>query len=1041
MRFLLICCLLFFNYQLIKAQQIFVQKYPMDVYKASTQNWAMAQDKQGVLYIANNDGIVQYDGAKWGLITIPNQNFVYSLDFNSKDDLFIGSYNELGYLKKDSASKYVYHSLLALLPKLYQNIKDIRQTLVFNDDVFFNDNQNIYLYKNEKFKVFNLKNKRLYKVKEQLFLVTDKGLLIYENGIFKEADFNKELTGINLKRIIDYENGTYILQDENNNVWVFDPREATHKLHPLLKNLNDYTKNSPIRSITYLDNGIVALRSEEGVIFINKEGEAINYNSKDMLGVDISYGFAFEDMHHDLWIGTNSFILQLITSSPLSFYDKLNGINGDILSLGKKDNDLYAGTDKGLFYKENNSTFSLIPDINGESWNFFNFHQKLYLAQASGVFELQGKKAVRLINHQYIQTLGEIKNRPNCLIMGTYNTGIWLLEKSGDTWHEKKIKGFEEETRFIQEDEEGNIWISHYNKGIFKLRLNKQMDSVINKTFYDNKNGLPSNLNNRIYRLKNGKIFVTTTDGIYSFNKIKNRFEPEAVFRQASGKGFCIYTLAEDTNGNIYFWGTPTKNEETAGVFIKQPNGSFKLSLTPFKKISSHTNDLRIDVDAPLLAAGSNEIWIGDNEKLINYNPSQKTYYNEDEKLFIKQVWAGDSLIFSSEGKLLVNELPFSQNKLRFTYVSSFYENPEKIEYQYKLEGFENKWSDWNASREAGFTNLSDGNYTFWVRAKNLYGNISQPVSFSFYINAPWYKAWWAFILYFILAVLILHLSITFYLSRIKKQKLELEKKVAIKTIELRKKNEEVLEKNREILKQSKALQELNLTKDRLFSIISHDLRGPIGQIKQTLSLIESGDLSVQELEGIIPGLNESIGSAVSLADNLLYWAKNQMDGIQINPVWFDLKEIADENYQLFKSNAKGKNIELINNINTSVQVYGDKDMIKLVLRNLINNAVKFTNSSGKIIICNNIQPGYIDVFVKDTGTGLSAEEVQSIFNKENFHKKGTSGENGSGLGLMLCQDFIEKNGGKITVESKPGKGSQFSFRLTLKKIRAKKVL
>ncbi|MEP6613735.1 MAG: ATP-binding protein [Mucilaginibacter sp.] len=1032
MRFLLVCCLLFFNFQLIKAQQVFVQKYPRDVYLAASQNWAMAEDKHGGLFIANNDGVIQYDGVKWNLIPIANQDYVPSLAIDSKDNLFVGSYNELGYIKKDGASKYKYHSLAALLPKRYQNIKDFRQTVVFNDDVFFNDTQNIYLYKNGRFKVFDIENRSLCVVKKQLFLITGKGLLVYKNGFFEDADFNKELTAIKVTRIANYENNAYLMQDENNQVWVFDPQETNDKKLRLLKeNLKDYTKNTPVISITWLDNGIVAVRSTEAVVFINKEGKVVRYNSKDMLGVQLSTGFAYQDLHHNLWVGTDSYISQLITSSPLSYYDKLNGINGEVLSFGKKDKDLYVGTTKGLFYKEANATFSLIPKTDGENWNIFNFRQKLYLAHGTGVFEIEGKKATRLITHRYIQTLGEIKSRPDCFIMGTFDTGIWLLEKTGGTWHEKKIKGFEEEIRFIQADEDDNIWISHYNKGLFKLRLNKQMDSVINKTFYDAKDGLPSNFNNRLHRLNNGKIVVTTTDGIYSFNKLKNRFEPDATFKLGRGMGFCIYTLLENTNGDIYFWGTPIKNEETAGAFIKQPDGSFKLLLTPFRKISSPTHDIRIDVDAPLLAAGPNEIWIGNNEKLISYDPFQKTYYNEKVKLFIKQVWAGDSLIFSGDGKLPVNRLQFSQNKLRFSYVSSFYENPEKIEYQYKLDGFENKWSDWTTSGEAGFTNLSDGNYTFWVRAKNLYGNVSQPVSFSFHINAPWYKTWWAFVFYSILVLLIFRLSMIFYTGRIKRQKLVLERKVATKTIELRKKNEE-------ILKQSDALQELNLTKDRLFSIISHDLRGPIGQIKQTLGLIESGDLSAKELESIIPNLNESIGSAFSLADNLLYWAKSQMEGIQVNPVWFNLIEIAYENYQLFKPNANSKNIDLVNNIDTNVQVYGDKDMIKLVLRNLINNAVKFTNSGGTITIGNNIESGYVEVFVKDTGTGLTAEEARSIFGKENFHKKGTSGENGSGLGLVLCQDFMEKNGGKITLESQPGKGSQFSFRLSLKNIASK---
>jgi signal transduction histidine kinase len=251
-----------------------------------------------------------------------------------------------------------------------------------------------------------------------------------------------------------------------------------------------------------------------------------------------------------------------------------------------------------------------------------------------------------------------------------------------------------------------------------------------------------------------------------------------------------------------------------------------------------------------------------------------------------------------------------------------------------------------------------------------------------------------------------------------------------LKTIQLTKKNEEVLQKNREIEDQAKTLHELNLTKDKLFSIISHDLRGPIGLLKNTLDLIASGDLSVTELESLIPELNENIGSAFSLTDNLLYWAKSQLEGIQVKPVWFDLKDIADENCNLFKPGAGSKGIVLLNNIKTAVMLYADKDMIRLVLRNLINNALKFTYNGGKVTIGANIDNAFIDVFVQDTGTGISTEEINRIFSGENFHKNGTSGEKGSGLGLMLCRDFIEKNGGQMSVYSELGKGSKFSFRL-----------
>lgn len=1022
MRLLIVCCILLFTAPLINAQQLFVEKYPMNVYGAGIQSWTMAQDNQGILYIANNDGVVKYDGLSWDLMPIVNQNYVFSLGLDSKNQIFVGSYNELGYFRKDSTANYKYHTLLPLLPKTYKNLNDIRQTIVFNDEVFFNNNKNIFRYSKGTLKILNATDCWLFGLQKQLFALNNKGLWVYRNGQFADAGFAKQIAGLHLKRLADYENGKYLLLDDNNRIWLLNPMEAdsTKKMLLLTQKPVTTTKDVPVRSLLYLNMGKIALVSEEGVYLLNKDGKTVNFNSNNMLGLNLNTGFCFLDRAQNIWLGADTYITQLVSSSPLSIYDNNNGLDGTILCLGKKGSNLYVGTDKALFYKNDNSTFSAIPGTESENWNMFNFGNKLYLAHRKGVFEIQGKKAIPLVQHWFIQTLGELKNKPDCMIMGTYNTGIWLLSKEGNTWHEKKIRGFEQETRYIQEDDEGNIWISHYNKGIYKLRLNAQMDSVISTTFYDTKKGLPSTLNNRIYRL-NGHIVATTTDGFYSYNKTKDSFELDAVLGKVS-QGVCIYTATQTAQGDIYFWGAPSKKVQNAGAFIKQPNGSFRLLFTPFKKIALATHGLLpVDVDAPVIEAGAGQVWIGNLKQVVNYNPMQPTYYHKPLPVYIKTVKAADSTIFATGATLPQNAIPFSNNRLKFIFTSPFFEGTDKILFQYQLSGFEDKWSGWSHDREVSFTNLADGDYTFFVRAKNIYGQISRTDSYSFHINAPWFKTWWAYLLYCFTGALLLYLFGIFNNSLIKRQKMALERKVNEKTRELR-------EKNDEILAQSKTLQELNFTKDKLFSIISHDLRGPIGQLKQTLDLVKSGSISLAELEELIPHLDENIGSAFSLTDNLLYWAKSQMEGIQVHQVSFDIMEVADENYHLFKLNTGNKHIELINNITQSVNVYGDRDMIKLVLRNLISNATKFTPAYGKITLGYSTTPGFVEVYVEDTGGGMSAEDIAKIFRKENFHKDGTSGEKGSGLGLALCQDFIEKNGGKLTIQSELGKGSKISF-------------
>jgi len=195
---------------------------------------------------------------------------------------------------------------------------------------------------------------------------------------------------------------------------------------------------------------------------------------------------------------------------------------------------------------------------------------------------------------------------------------------------------------------------------------------------------------------------------------------------------------------------------------------------------------------------------------------------------------------------------------------------------------------------------------------------------------------------------------------------------------------------------------------------------------------MKGGGLSEQEVRSFSAELGDHMMVTGHLLDNLLFWAKAQMEGIRSMPSVFDVKDVAEENCRLFRALAADKNIRLINKIHTSLWVFANKDMVAMVLRNLINNAVKFTKQGGGVAIGAATGKDHVELFVQDTGTGLSRDDISRILNKQSFHRQDTTGQIGTGLGLMLCQELIEKEGGKIMIESRQGEGSRFSFRVYL---------
>jgi signal transduction histidine kinase len=240
-----------------------------------------------------------------------------------------------------------------------------------------------------------------------------------------------------------------------------------------------------------------------------------------------------------------------------------------------------------------------------------------------------------------------------------------------------------------------------------------------------------------------------------------------------------------------------------------------------------------------------------------------------------------------------------------------------------------------------------------------------------------------------------------------------------------------VKERTNEIQSKNDQLKALNSTKDKLFSVISHDLRSPFNAILGFGELLASNydELSDKERKNMIGQLQSTTKQVYSLVENLLNWANIQTNNIHYQPVAFNLNELILEKLNLYRDIAKSKGIILDFELQDSLVAFADINLLETSMRNLINNAIKFTHSGGTIHVKTSQQPGFIRISVIDSGTGMTQEQINTLFNMEKTQiKRGTKGEKGSGLGLLLCKEFVERNKGSISVESQLGKGSTFSF-------------
>ncbi|HWK08152.1 MAG TPA: HAMP domain-containing sensor histidine kinase [Puia sp.] len=241
---------------------------------------------------------------------------------------------------------------------------------------------------------------------------------------------------------------------------------------------------------------------------------------------------------------------------------------------------------------------------------------------------------------------------------------------------------------------------------------------------------------------------------------------------------------------------------------------------------------------------------------------------------------------------------------------------------------------------------------------------------------------------------------------------------------------EEIAANEKLLQNQTEELTEVNAFKNRLFSIIAHDLKSPIYAMKHLFQNMQQYDLPAEEIKAMVPELVNELTYTTSLMENVLLWTRSQMQSDAVRPQLIDVAGLTTEVGKLLRLQAEAKGIRVKLEVDNTLFVFADKDMVNLILRNLLSNAIKYTPEKGGITVGARTEASGVEIYVKDTGMGMSQETIDKINLSNYYTTKGTGGESGTGLGLMLCREFLARNGGTLHIESSPGKGSVFSFML-----------
>jgi len=601
---------------------------------------------------------------------------------------------------------------------------------------------------------------------------------------------------------------------------------------------------------------------------------------------------------------------------------------------------------------------------------------------------------------------------------------------------------------------ENDLWIGTDGGGLNQMKL----QNAVFKSFrysYQKQGSLSDDRIASIYVDEYGKVWIGTFGGGLDLLEVQKEKEPFTYFPARKGINSVVYAIIEDKSNN-HLW-------------LSGHRGLFKFDIIK-REVTRHY-DINDGLPTDEFNIGayhkgrSGKYYFGSVNGLVSFYPDNLPNNNYEPPIVITDFKVfNESVKLNTKENIFINKhisiadeinMDSEEYSFSFEFAALHYSVPNHISYEYKLEkAGENtdKWIKTDAAhRMVTFSNLPYGNYQFTVRATNADNILSSKTkNIRINISLPFWRTWW----FQSLAILALLSSFfAYYVYKIRQEKknnIKLEVLVAERTQEILQQKAEIESQNQRLenqyaeltsftekLRQSEFdLSELNSTKNKFFSILAHDLRSPMNSMKGFSNLLANfaDQLSVDEIKQTALSLDETIKISSRYLENLLTWARSQMNSIEFKPQEILLLESVNNIAEVLKSNANAKQIKVKLEGNLEVKLFADQNQLNVILTNLISNAIKFTYNEGKITIGAIIRgENMVEIFVRDTGTGMHAEVVDKIFRIDSKHTmKGTQGEAGTGLGLLLCREFAEKNGGKIWVESTEGVGSTFRFTMPL---------
>ena len=771
-----------------------------ETHLGGNQNWAITQSEEKSIYVANNEGLLEFNGVNWRLY--PSENGTIIRSVFSKDELiYTGSYMDFGYWKKNELGDLQYFSLGKTVfedmieDEQFWGIKSIDQWVIFQSL------NRIYLYDSKTGEISFIDSTGIVKMfivdTNLYFQEVENGIFTIQNGAAVKIEGLNALKGEQIINMFgDQDNITIIT--ETTGFYTFVNNELTQwktESDHLLEEYNVYS------AIQLEDKSFALGTISDGLLLVDQTGnEIIHLTQGNGLGNNTVLSL-FEDIDNNVWVGLDNGVNLINLKSPFSIFNDDKGKIGAVYTSMVFENSLYLGTNQGLFYRPENSkeSFQLVKGTNGQVWNLFVYDDTLFCGHNLGTFVVNGGVSKLVSNIPGTWNIQFLEK--DMLIQGNY-AGMSILTKVNGEWTIKhKIEGFDYSVRFLEIDSNNTLWVNHEYKGVFRLKLNSEKTEVVEVNL---ESSVEKGKNSGLIKY-NDKIIYNSVAGVFAFNHELNRFEIDSTLSTIykNEDSYISGKMVVDPSQNLWFFTESGIGYFSNGLFNEQPSyiniaipSSLRHSVIGYESI------FQLDKENYLLGTTNGYILIDKSALKRNKN---KLYINsveiDSKKEGLKSIPINDEF-----------SLPFTSNSISFTYSVPEFDKYMDTEYQYILEGDQSNWSPWSKTNSVTFNNLFHGDYTFRLRSRT--GDVinEEVDAKKFTIKKPFYASNVAIIIYLILGVTLLltiHYVYNGYYRRQKKRLLEENKRLlALAELEGQKEiiqirnaglNKEIESRNREL--------------------------------------------------------------------------------------------------------------------------------------------------------------------------------------------------------------------------------------------------